>query len=575
MGNIISNWANGLSGWEPSDPWEQGWQKYLYEVVNTNANLHTWGSSGKITLLPVPAVAGASGPYMYLKDCGEFDTQKYDYDHNFLHYAFGLPVGTKGAAANNFIDDILINRVGIDITGQGQGAQCGSATGNHNGLHVYNDYDWNIVSKEVSTENGGSVSFGWSFAGGDAKHGNDAAFWILKDVATGEVVDAGLLAQGPSPASGIATVALPYAQNGAHYILSIGQMNVGKYNGDQGAGNPHMLIGPVVQEEAPEPPAISVAPVVPALPVHEVIADWNGSTAGWQASDPWEQCWQKFLYEFVDTNVNLHTWGSCGKITLPPVPHVEGDSGHYLYMKDCGEFDTQKYDYDTNFLNYAFGLPVGTKGVAADNFIDNILINMVGIDVTGQGKGAQSGSAVGNYNGLHAYNDYDWNLVSKEIDAPNGGLVQFGWSFQGGDAKHGNDAAFWVLKDAVTGEIVAADLLSQGPAPASGIAEVSLPMTQGSGHYVLTIGQMNVGKYNCDQGAGNPHLLLGSVVLDRFEGISTMSIKSANFLSFTDVSADSHDSGGLVFGLADVNDVDAAGVSDLGIVGTDLELAGA
>ena len=520
MGNVIANWADGLSGWETSDPWEQDWQKYLYEVVNTNTNLHTYGSSGRITLPAVPVVAGASGTYMYLKDCGEFDTAKYDHDTNYLHYAFGLPVGTKGAAADNFIDDILINKVGINTAGQGRTTHTGSAVGNSNGLHAYNDYDWNLVSKEVATTNGGTVSFGWSFQGGDAKSGNDAAFWLLKDVGTGEIVDAGLLAQGPNPASGIATIDLPYADSwgGGHYILTIGQMNVGSYNGDQAAGNPHMLIGDLVQEEALAPPAGYVAPTTPALPAHEVIADWNGSFAGWEASDPVEQLVQDWLYGFVDTHTKLATFGTgnTGTLNLPAVPHVEGASGHYLYIKDCGEFDTQNYSYDLNYLNFAFGLPVGTKGAAANDFIDDILINLVGIDVAGQGRGAQSGSARGNTNGLHAYNDYDWALVSKEIDAPNGGVVQFGWSFQGGHSKYGNDAAFWVVKDAVTGDIVAADLLAQGATPASGIAEIYLPMEQGSDHYVLTIGQMNVGAYG-DQATGNPHLLLGSVVLDRFD----------------------------------------------------------
>ena len=524
MGNVISNWKDdGLSGWETSDPAEQTYKNHLYQVVNTNTKLPAWGtgSSGIFTLPAVPNVPGASGSYMYLKDCGEFDTSKTDHDTNYLHYAFGLPVGTKGAAADNFIDDILINKVGIDTTGQGRTTHVESAVGNTNGLHAWNDYDWALISKEVTTTNGATVSFGWSFKGGDAQHGNDAAFWLLKDVGTGEIVDAGLLAQGPNPASGIATIDLPYSDSwgGGHYILTIGQMNVGSYNSNQEAGNPHMLIGDLVQEEALAPPANYVAPTAPALPLHEVIADWNGTFAGWQVSDPVEQGVQDYLYGFVDTHTKLATFGTgnTGKLDLPAVPHVEGASGHYLYMKDCGEFDTQTYDHDLNYMNFAFGLPVGTKGAAANDFIDDILINFVGIDVTGQGRGAQPASATGNYNGLHAYNDYDWALVSKEIDAPNGGVVQFGWSFQGGASKYGNDAAFWIVKDAVTGDIVAADLLAQGSTPASGIAEIYLPMEQGSDHYVLTIGQMNVGKWDGAQGESNPHLLLGSVVLDRFD----------------------------------------------------------
>ncbi|MDR2030957.1 MAG: hypothetical protein LBP86_01560 [Azoarcus sp.] len=264
MSTLISQWANGLNGWMASDPKEQGWQDHLFDVVDTNESLFRWGecnvSNNKITLPPVPTVPGASGPYLYMKDCGEFDTKCFKYDLGYLEFAFGMPKGVKGAAANNFIDDILINRVGIDTAGQGKGAQCLSSTGNYNGLHAYNDYDWNLISKEVLARDGDIISFGWSFQGGDAAHGNDAAFWLLKDAATGEIVAADLLAQGPTPASGIARIEIPDSSTGhGNYVLTIGQMNVGKYNSNQKEGNPHMLIGPIVMD-APPPEPCAVIP---------------------------------------------------------------------------------------------------------------------------------------------------------------------------------------------------------------------------------------------------------------------------------------------------------------------------
>ena len=575
----LNKWADGLKGWQVSDPWEQGWQNYLYNVVNTNAKLPTWGSCGKITLPPVPQVTGASGSYLYLKDCGEFDTEKYNHDLNYLSYAFGLPVGVKGKEANNYIDNILLNVVGV--ASQKGGSNCLSATGNANGLHVYNDYDWNLVSREVLASDGNMVKFGWSFQGGDAKHGADAAFWILKDAGTGEIINSGLLAQGSSPASGIAEVALPSAGGCGHYVLTIGQMNVGTYNADQGAGNPHMLIGELVQDTVTlSPDQIYSVASQTGLPKTESLSDWIHGLSGWETSDPWEQGWHDYLYEYVNTNVNLHTWGCCGKITLPPVPDVPGGSGHYLYLKDCGEFDTQQYNYDLNYLNYAFGVPMDAKGKDANNYVDNILLNVVGI--APQKGGSNCLSATGNTNGLHAYNDYDWNLVSKQIDAPAGGVVKFGWSFQGGDTKHGDDAAFWVLKDAVTGKVITGDLLAQGHANNaqngfSGIAEVALPL-KGSGHYILTIGQMNVGTYNGDQGVGNPHMLIGEVVLDRFSAAETskMSLDSGFGFSFAfNAAANDADADALLLDSTDgaiqtdiaYYDVDA-GLHDLELVGT-------
>ncbi|MDR2209631.1 MAG: hypothetical protein LBE22_11895, partial [Azoarcus sp.] len=353
MAKVVGDWTAGMEGWQASDPWEQCWKDHLYQVVETNSNLPTWGSCGKITLQPVPEVAGATGSYLYLKDCGEFDTEKYQYDLNYMNYVFGLPLGVTGKAANNFIDDILLNVVGV--APQKGGANSLSATGNTNGLHVYNDYDWALVSKEITASDGNMLKFGWSFQGGDAKHGDDAAFWILKDVATGEIVASDLLAQGPDAVNGTAEVLLPSAGGCGTYILTIGQMNVGTYNGDQHKGNPHMLIGSVVQEQNDNVVGPVFSPNLQPLPLTEVIGDWDNGLSGWMVSDPWEQCWQDYLYQYVNTNVNLQGWGACGKITLPPVPHVDGATGKYLYLKDCGEFDTEKYDYDLNYLNYAFG----------------------------------------------------------------------------------------------------------------------------------------------------------------------------------------------------------------------------
>jgi hypothetical protein len=578
----LNKWADGLNGWQVSDPWEQGWQKHLFDVVNTNAKLPTYGSSGKITLPPVPQVDGASGSYLYLKDCGEFDTEKYNHDLNYLSYAFGLPVGVKGKDANFFIDNILLDVVGI--APQKGGSNCLSATGNTNGLHVYNDYDWNLVSKEVLASDGNMVKFGWSFQGGDAKHGADAAFWILKDAGTGQIINSGLLAQGSSPASGIAEVVLPSAGGCGHYVLTIGQMNVGTYNADQGAGNPHMLLGELVQDTVTLAPSqVYTVDSSMGLGKFEMLSDWyHDGLGGWETSDPWEQGWQDYLYEYVSTNVNLHTWGCCGKITLPPVPQTLGGSNSYLYLKDCGEFDTQDYNYDLNYLNYAFGLPVGVKGKEANNYVDDILLNIVGI--APQKGGSNCLSATGNTNGLHAYNDYDWNLVSRQVHAPDGGMVQFGWSFQGGDAKHGDDAAFWILKDAVTGKVITGDLLAQGHANNaengfSGIAKIPMPQ-DGSGHYILTIGQMNVGTYNGDQGVGNPHMLIGEVVVERMASGQTSKMALAPGFSFPSFNADADaDADAVLFDGANdavptdiaYYDVDA-GLNDLELVGTELSV---
>ncbi|MDR2260164.1 MAG: hypothetical protein LBE06_04360 [Azoarcus sp.] len=256
---INTDWSYDTPRWRSSEPQDQGWVSHMFDRVYTSFGLPRWGErTGTINLPPVPKVPGASWKeaYLYLKDCGEFDTQTYAADHEYMKFAFGLPGGTTGAAANNYIDSILINKVGISTTGP-TGGGSGSATGNRNGLHAYNDYDWNLWSKEISAVDGDVLNFGWSFQGGNPSSGNDAAFWMLKSSTSNTIVSSGLLAQGPSPASGIAKITIPKSLSGyENYVLTIGQMNVGKYNSDQANHNPHMLIGQIVQKSLVPPPPL-------------------------------------------------------------------------------------------------------------------------------------------------------------------------------------------------------------------------------------------------------------------------------------------------------------------------------
>lgn len=256
---INTNWVYDMPGWRPSDPQEQGWKNHMFDTVDTSYGLPRWGpSTGVISLPPVPKAPGASPneAYLYLKDCGEFDTQTYAEDREYMKFAFGVPSGVTGKDANNYIDNILITKVGINTTGP-TGSGSGSATGNRNGLHAYNDYDWNLWSREISAVDGDVLSFGWSFQGGNATSGNDAAFWILKSSTTDKIISAGLLAQGSNPASGIANITIPESSTGyENYVLTIGQMNVGKYNSDQANHNPHMLVGQIVQKSLVPPPPL-------------------------------------------------------------------------------------------------------------------------------------------------------------------------------------------------------------------------------------------------------------------------------------------------------------------------------
>jgi hypothetical protein len=219
-------------GWIPSDPESQGWQDHLFDKVNSSFGLNTYGDRGSINLPQVPHVPGASGSYLYMKDCGEFDTGgAYREDMDFLRRAFNLPLGTTGEDANAFVDRILLHKVGIKVSSPDD-------------LHSYNEYDWNLIAKDFSS-GGGEVTFGWSFKGGDAEHGRDAAFWMLKDK-HGNVLTGGVLAQGSYFASGVAHIPVPYSANERDYTVVIGQMNVGRYNSDQDAGNPHLLLGSVM-----------------------------------------------------------------------------------------------------------------------------------------------------------------------------------------------------------------------------------------------------------------------------------------------------------------------------------------
>ncbi|MDR2032987.1 MAG: hypothetical protein LBP86_12250 [Azoarcus sp.] len=254
-----TNWVHNMPHWTPSDPRDQGWKDHMYDLVYTSFGLPAWGeNTGTIYLPIVPRTPGApsTAAYLYLKDCGEFDTQSYESDHEYLKFAFGMPGSYWGAAANNFVDNILTNRVGIKTNGP-TGGGSGSATGNRNGLHAYNDYDWNLWSKSIAAVDGDVISFGWSFKGGDGASGNDAAFWMLKSTVSNSIVATGLLAQGPYGASGVANITVPKSLNGyENYVLTIGQMNVGRYHGNQETHNPHTLIGHIMQKSLVPPPPL-------------------------------------------------------------------------------------------------------------------------------------------------------------------------------------------------------------------------------------------------------------------------------------------------------------------------------
>ena len=243
----------GATGWMSSDHPDQGWQDYLYDKVGGIANFITVSRYGAnngdhqtLTMNAPKIPKGASRIFLHMKDCGEFTTIPgttgyKDQDEQFLNYAFGIPKNQSGPATNYLIDNML-EEIGLKPANGFKGT---ANTGNANGFHAYNDYDWNLIATKV-TAHGGVIEFGWSFIPGREQSGPDGSFWMLRDPASpaGEIVAGGVLTQGKI-ANGFAKIPLP--DDGRKYVLVIGMMNIGEYYAPQTEGNPHLIITDVIQ----------------------------------------------------------------------------------------------------------------------------------------------------------------------------------------------------------------------------------------------------------------------------------------------------------------------------------------
>jgi hypothetical protein len=243
----------GPTGWMSSDHESQGWQDYLYDKVSSYTDfikVSRYGANNSdnqtLVMWSPPLPDYASNIFLHLKDCGEFTTRPgrtgyKNQDELFLQFAFGIPLKQPGAETNDQIDNMLIE-MGMEPAYGFKGI---ANTGNHNGFHAYNDYDWNLIATEV-TAKGGEIEFGWSFVPGRPESGPDGSFWFLRDIAATacEFVAGGVLAQGKVD-KGIITINLP--DDGRKYVLVIGMMNIGEYYAPQTEGNPHLLLSDVVQ----------------------------------------------------------------------------------------------------------------------------------------------------------------------------------------------------------------------------------------------------------------------------------------------------------------------------------------
>ncbi|MDR3357553.1 MAG: hypothetical protein LBN96_01575 [Desulfovibrio sp.] len=339
LADTNEGYSDGLSrmGWWGSDPGSTRagsltgdtdiWQDHLFDIINaadmarsisgygSDKNEYTDADNGW-NLYSVPKVPGAGGNYLHMKDCAEFDTQDpttYSHDAAYLSFAFGLPAGKTGASANAYIDNILINTVGIKTVVPHDDNDL-SATGNANGLHAHNDYDWNLISKQISGNSGTTLKFGWSFAPGqtDVRHvGKDAAFWTLLDKNTGKIVDSGVLAQGKAD-SGIAEITLPADGN---YVLTIGQMNVGDYGGSQARHNPHLVIGDVVQQAG----AAFEGDLLPDNADHLASFTWAGKTCTFDSGHK---------SHTITNSQGILTISDDGHFTFTPYPGVNAGNVH-------------------------------------------------------------------------------------------------------------------------------------------------------------------------------------------------------------------------------------------------------